>query len=138
MRFSPLFLCVTCLGCGPKSPFDYVKTSGRITYEDGDPIPSGGIRLHFAAQDALSVEGAYPRRANANVNDKGEFDCVTSYKYGDGLIPGRHKVAVQDATGPDGKLLVPPEFTSIATTPLVVHTDDAPLEIKVPKPKTVR
>jgi len=39
---------------------------------------------------------------------------------------------------PFGELLVPKEYTSIATTPLVVNTDDAPLEIKVPKPKGIR
>jgi hypothetical protein len=107
-------------------------------YDDGTPIPGGGLRLQFSAQDAPPVEGAHPRPAIAEVNGKGEFDCVTSYKYCDGLIPGRHKVAIQQVTGQDGRPLIPSEFTSIATTPLVVHTDDAPLEIKVPKPKTVR
>jgi hypothetical protein len=138
MRFLLLFWCLFCLGCGASSPYDYVKASGRITYDDGTAIPSGGIRLHFAAQDAPTVEGAHPRRAIANVNEKGEFDCVTSYKYGDGLIPGRHKVAVQEATGANGELLVPSKFTSIATTPLMVDTNDAPFDIKVPKPTTRR
>lgn len=124
-----------CIGCGPSSPFDYVKVNGTILYDDGTPIPASAIRLQFAAQDAPPVEGAHPRPAVANVNSKGEFDCVTSYKYGDGLIPGKHKVAVQQATGKSGELLVPKEFTSIATTPLLVDTDDAPLEMKVPKPK---
>jgi hypothetical protein len=96
------------------------------------------VRLHFDAQDAPVVENAHPRPAVANVNEKGEFDCVTSYKYGDGLIPGKHKVAIEQALDRDGKLLVPKEYTSIATTPLVVDTNDSPLEIKVPKPKASR
>jgi hypothetical protein len=137
-RFMLLWPCLLCLGCGPRSPFDYVQVSGRITYDDGTPIPSGGIRLHFAAQDAPTVENAHPRRAIANVNDKGEFECVTSYKYCDGLIPGRHKVAVLEATDAAGKLLVPAAYTSISTTPLVVDTEEAPFDIKVPKPKTAR
>jgi hypothetical protein len=135
---APFFLILSacaCAGCGPSSPFDYVKTGGKLTYEDGSPIPSGSIRLQFAAQDAPRVEGAHPRPAIANVNDKGEFDCVTSYKYGDGLIPGKHKVAIEQATDPNGKLLVPKKYTSIASTPLLVDTADSPLEIKVPKPK---
>ena len=138
MRLFLIVFCAVCIGCGPHSPFDYVKTSGKITYEDGSAIPSGSIRLQFAAQDAPAVEGAHPRPAIANVNDKGEFDCVTSYKYGDGLIPGKHKVAVQQATEQKGQLLVPKEYTSVATTPLLVDTANSPLEIKVPKPKVNR
>jgi hypothetical protein len=127
-----------CLGCGPSSPFDYVKVSGTILYDDGTPIPASAIRLQFTAQDAPAIEGAHPRPAVANVNEKGEFECATSYKYGDGLIPGKHKVAVQQATGQGGQLLVRKEYTSIATTPLVIDTKDAPLEIKVPKPKAAK
>ena len=130
--------CCVSIGCGPRSPYDYIKVSGQVTYDDGSPIPSRGVRLQFAAQDAPAVEGAHPRPAFANVNQEGEFECVTSYKYADGLIPGKHKVAVQQATGEGGQLLVPKEFTSIATTPLVIDTEDAPLEIKVPKPKATR
>ena len=127
-----------CVGCGPSSPYDYVKVSGTVRYEDGTPIPTNGIRLQFSAQDAPSVEGAHPRPAVANVDADGKFDSVTSYKYGDGLIPGRHKVAIQQATGQKDQLLVPKPYTSIATTPLVVNTVDAPFNIKVPKPKTAR
>jgi hypothetical protein len=112
--------------------------SGRVTYEDGTPIPSGGYRLHFSALDAPSVEGAHPRPGVAEVNEKGAFDCVTSYKYGDGLIPGRHKVAIQQVTDKNGRLLVPKEFTNVATTPVTVDTTDAPFDIKVPKPAPSR
>jgi hypothetical protein len=124
-----------CLGCGSGSPFDYVEANGKVTYEDGTPIPSSSIRLQFSAQDAPAVEGAHPRPAVANVDAEGEFPCVTSYKYGDGLISGKHKVAIQQATDQGGKLIVPKEYTNIATTPLVVDTADAPFHIKVPKPR---
>jgi hypothetical protein len=129
MRIFCIIAGLLVAGCGSGSPYDYVEVSGRLLYEDGTPIPAPMIRLQFAAQDAPAVEGAFPRPAVANVNEKGEFECVTSYKYGDGLIPGRHKVAVQQATGPGGRLLVPKAYTSIATTPLVVNTEDSPLEI---------
>ena len=138
MRILLLITWLVCIGCGPTSPYDYVKVSGRIAYEDGTPIPSGGYRLQFSALDAPSVEGAHPRPGVAEVNDKGEFSVVTSYKYGDGLIPGRHKVAIQEVKDKSGHLLVPKEFTNVATTPLEVNTDDAPFEIKVPKPAASR
>jgi hypothetical protein len=122
-------------GCGSDSPFDYEKVSGKVTYDDGSSIPAGGMQLRFQALDAPKLENAFPRPAVANVNGEGVFDCVTSYKYGDGLIPGRHKVAIALAPGPGGKLLVPKEYSSVATTPLEIDTANSPLEIKVPKPK---
>jgi hypothetical protein len=63
---------------------------------------------------------------------------VTSYKYGDGLVPGRHKVAIEQVKDKNGRLLVPKELTNVATTPLEVNTDDAPFDIKVPKPAASR
>ena len=123
------------VGCGSSSPFSYVKASGKITYEDGSPIPVGGMELRFSALDAPKLEKAHPRPALARVNNKGEFEVVTSYKYGDGLIPGKHKVCLDLGSGPTAKPLVPKEYTSIATTPLEVDTANLPFDIKVPKPK---
>jgi hypothetical protein len=130
----PIF-CLACVGCGSNSPYEYVEANGHIGYDDGTPIPSGGFELLFSALDAPQVEGAHPRPAVARVNEKGEFDYVTSYKDGDGLIPGRHKVAFQEVKDKQGRLLVPKEYTNMATTPLTVDTNDLPFDIKVPKPK---
>jgi hypothetical protein len=136
MRFHLFMLLVVILtasGCGSGGPFDYVPVSGRVTYDDGSPLP-GSFRLIFVAQNPPKVEGATPRPARANVNDQGEFDCVTSHKYGDGLIPGKHKVALQIAREQGDKTVIAREFTSSESTPLVIDTADSPLEIKVPKP----
>lgn len=138
MRFVIVLFSCWCIGCGSGSPYSYVKATGKLTYEDGTPLPSRGIRLQFAAQEAPAVAGAHPRPGIANVNEAGEFDCVTSYKYGDGMIPGRHKVAIEQATDGKGQLLVPKEYTSIATTPLMIDTANLPLEIRVPKPKAAK
>jgi hypothetical protein len=136
LRFlgAAIFLAATACGCGSRSPFDYDEVSGKVTYEDGTPIPGGGLRLRFEALDAPPVENAVPRPAFANANGDGVFDCATSYKYGDGLIPGRHKVAIEVGNGPQGKPLVPKEYLNVSTTPLEIDTANSPLEIKVPKP----
>ena len=130
-----VLVCVFIAGCGSGSPFEYVKVSGSVRYDDGSPIPANGMELRFSALDAPKQENAFPRPAIARINENGQFDCVTSYKYGDGLIPGRHKVAIDLGTAPNPKPVVPKEYTSVATTPLEVDTKDAPFEIKVPKPK---
>ena len=129
-----LGLGLLCLGCGGDAPFDYVKVSGKLTYDDGSPIPTGGIQLKFFAEDAPQVEGAKPRPAIAHVGEDGSFDLATSYKYGDGLIPGKHRVAILYAKDKQGKSLIPKDYSRSKKTPLVVDTDNIPFEIKVPKP----
>ncbi|MEX2307913.1 MAG: hypothetical protein WD738_09995 [Pirellulales bacterium] len=47
-------------------------------------------------------------------------------------------MAIQQVKDKEGRLLVPNEFTSIATTPLMVDTKDAPFDIKVPRPNSRR
>lgn len=135
MRSIPcwLLMCCVTVGCGSSGPFDYVPVDGNVTYEDGSLLP-GQFKLIFVAQDAAEVAGAVPRPAQANVDDKGHFDCVTSHKYGDGLIPGKHKVVVQVARRAGDKQVIANDYTNSETTPLIIDTADAPLEIKVPKP----
>jgi hypothetical protein len=134
MRFTVVFCCCLALGCGSGSPYDYERVSGKLTYEDGTTIPGGGLRLRFVALDAPQVENAVPRHAFANIDANGEFASVTSHKFGDGLIPGKHKVAIEKEGLPDARAPVPKEYLSINTTPLTVDTADAPFHIKVPKP----
>ena len=121
-------------GCGDDGPFEYMPVHGTLTYEDGQTIPAGGIMLQFESQDAKPVEGMHPRPAGATVDSKGRFESATSLKYGDGLIPGKHKVALHYATDKAGKLLVPKAYTHLGTTPLVIDTGDGAITIKVPRP----
>lgn len=123
-----------CVGCGGAGPYDYVKASGQVTYEDGSKIPLGSMRLIFVPLDAPDVAGAHPRRAMANVDAEGGFERVTSYKYGDGLIPGRHKVVIEAPAAVNGKPVIPKSCLSEVTTTLEVDTAELPLAIKVPKP----
>jgi hypothetical protein len=135
LRHLPLIAVLAALaGCGPSDPFDYVKVSGKVTYEDGSPIP-GGLEVEFVPLAEPVDPKTHPRPGFATMNDDGTFDSVTSYKYGDGLVRGRHKVAVRsfsddlNSTG-----AVPEEYTNPQTSPLEVDTADAPFHLKVPKP----
>jgi hypothetical protein len=127
-----IFLGAATLGCSSGEPFDYVPVSGKVMYEDGSAIPTAHFQLVFESQSA-PVGTAYPRPAKADVSN-GAFSEATSHKFGDGLVPGKHKVIFAYATDASGKSLVPKEYISMATTPLVINTADAPLVIKVPKP----
>lgn len=133
MRFILLLFAAVLLGCGADGPFQYIPVAGQVEYDDGTPMPATGFQLNFFALDAPQVAGASPRPAIAHVAANGRFDCVTSYKHCDGLVPGRHRVAVVHAEQ-DGKLFVPKAYTSPIDSPLVIDTDEAPLTIRVPKP----
>jgi hypothetical protein len=127
-----MLLACAMSGCGSDSPFDYVPVQGRVTYEDGSLIPCS-FQLRFQSL-APPIGTAHPRPAMAEVKTDGTFDVVTSYKYGDGLVPGKHKVVIAYATDAGGRLLVPEEYTTVLSTPLEIDTANSPLEIKVPKP----
>ena len=129
------FVLSQLVGCGDGSPFEYIPVQGQLTYEDGSRIPAAGsMRLQFEPLDVSSHDGMHPRTASTGLDSDGRFAEVTSYKYGDGLVPGHHKVAIAYATDAKGKLLIPKDYTNLATSPLEIDTDNLPLEIKVPKP----
>lgn len=124
------------VGCND-GPFSYVPVSGTVTYEDGTPIPAASIQVWFKSLAPPIDENTHPRPAKAGVNiEDGSFDSVTSYKPGDGLVPGEHKVALF-VYGANGQIspLVDKEYTNAATSPLTVNTDELPLKILVPRPK---
>jgi hypothetical protein len=137
-RLTAWTLCAalaTTLGCGSESPFDYRKVSGKVTYEDGQPISPSGFTIYFAPQVEAIDPDTHPRVAKAMVDGSGNFAEATSYKFGDGLIPAKHK-AFFDLKAPKGsKPLVAAEYTDVETTPLEVDSTESDfLEIKVPRP----
>ncbi len=131
-----ILLALTATGCGSGGPFEYVKVSGKVTYEDGSPIAADTVRLVFRALDHEGTDvNVQPRPGKTTLNSDGTFSEVTSYKYGDGLVPGRHRVAVVPVDN-QGRVsqAVPSDYADAAKSPLIINTDDAPFEIKVPKP----
>lgn len=118
-------------GCGSSgNPFESVPVSGKITYEDGSLIPVQGMRVFFHSLEPPK-DGKHPRPAVVGVGADGTFKDVTTYKYADGLILGKYKVALESSK-------VPKEYRLPTTTPLVIEVTKSGqfLEIKVPKPKS--
>lgn len=125
------------IGCSDASPYDLVKASGTVKYEDGSLIPAETIMLKFEPQAAALDSRTHPRKAYGTVNvADGTFDTLTTHKYGDGIVSGRHKVLVIPMTK-DQKVtnLVPNEYRNAEATPIEVDTDQQPMEIRIKKPK---
>ena len=131
--FASLVLLIL-VGCGG-GPFSIVPVSGVVKYEDGTAIPHSDYRLKFVPQMGSPDGVSFPRVATAMIDGEGRFDQVTTHKYGDGLIRGKHKVYLKIGAGPGGKPLVPADYLDAETTPLIIDTAEGrSLEILVPKP----
>jgi len=130
----PLLICAS-VGCGSSNPWDPVEVTGKITYEDDSVIP-GGARLYFMPQTPPLDAKTFPRQGVVDINAAdGTFEYVTTYKYADGLIPGKHKVVVSAGSrGGSASSAVPKVYSSVTTTPLEIDTADSPLHIKIRKP----
>lgn len=124
-------------GCSSE-PFQYVKVSGKVTYEDGSAIPAPRLSVEFVPQAKAVDAKTVPRPGKADVDPKtGEFKVVTSHTYDDGLVPGEHKVVVRAVDLMNQPLpgFVPPEYGDLNKTPLKVNTSDPQsFVLKVQKP----
>ncbi len=124
-------------GCSGASPYDLVEATGSVKYEDGSLIPAESIVIKFEPLAAALDAKTHPRKSYGTVNvADGTFDTVTTHKYGDGVVVGRHKVLIIPTTT-DGKItnLIPNEYRNVDTTPIEVDTDQQPMEIRVKKPQ---
>lgn len=107
-----------------------VKVSGRLTYEDGSPIEGGRIRLKFRSAVPPRDAKTHPRPGIAYLNEDGTFTEVTTHKYGDGIVRGEHQIFIEIEGESSG---VPAEYRG-TDSPLRVHSDEAPFELRVPRP----
>lgn len=124
-------------GCGGQ-PFDMVPVDGKVTYEDGSVIPAKRLRVVFLPQAAPINAATHPRPGEAEVNvTDGTFSNVTSLKYGDGLVLGKHKVQVISLNEMEVETdAVPKQYRSADTTPLEIEVSsgNTHFELKVKKP----
>jgi hypothetical protein len=116
------------VGCSSGQPYDIVKVSGTVKFDDGSLIPAERIMLKFVPQAAPIDAKTHPRKGMAEVNvGDGTFDSATTHKPGDGIIAGKHLVLV-GAYEKGGK------FLNLANPPIEIDTHNLPLEIRVKKP----
>lgn len=127
-------LLASAEGCSDAGPYAVMPVSGTVTYDDGSLIPATQIMLTFDPLAPPLDTKTHPRKGIGYVGvEDGVIQPITTYKYGDGVTRGKHRLMVV-ATDASNKLLVPKEYTSARTTPLEVDTDTMPLAIKIPKP----
>ena len=86
-------LTLATLGCSSEG-LPTVPVSGKVTFNNG-PCPAPGT----IAFSPISVEEGLPRRpGTAEFKQDGEFDA-TSFRPGDGLLPGKYRVMISCWSG---------------------------------------
>lgn len=114
-------MAMSLAGCGSgRSGTAIVR--GKVTF-NGKPVPNGTV--NFIPDTGPSASG--------EIQADGSY-TLTTYKPGDGAVPGTHKVtvvAMQDQTtrlpeerSPLPPPIVPVKYTSLATTDLTANVED--------------
>ncbi len=113
--------CLPLCGCGKSGP-ETVVVKGKVTL-GGGPWPKPGV-LYFTP--VKPAEGMPSRPAPAHFDSDGNF-TVTSFRKGDGLVPGTYKVGVECwevppsmETNVAGKSYVAEKFQSPQTSGLEI------------------
>jgi hypothetical protein len=119
MYKSILFLIVLAVssafvsgGCGSSDapPLATLPVAGKISYK-GKPLTQGTVT--FAPEDGFGREASGP------IQSDGSF-TLSTFKTGDGAVPGVHRVAVT-GTGKNGKELIPPKFRNTSSSRVEVE-----------------
>ena len=107
---------VLAAGCGDSGP-KVVPVRGKVTY-NGNPVTRGTVTFTPAA-------GGAP--ATGEIGSDGTFS-MTTFRSGDGAVPGKHKVFIVAMAEPTDQLpesrsptpppTIPVKYTSPATSPL--------------------
>lgn len=96
MRAAALLAAAAAVVPGCEKPrLPTVPVSGRVTYEDGSPVPANSMELRLLTPQKLVDEEKYPHAATARIDIRnGAFSAATTWEHGDGVIPGEHEVEV--------------------------------------------
>ena len=97
-----LALGLAAAGCGGPN---LAPVPGRVVYDDGSPVTGGEVSLHPADDPTVPSPVGY-------VKPDGSFALFTD-RPGDGVRPGRYKVAVAPPTddyGPKNPRPIDPKF----------------------------
>ena len=89
---------LACLqGCGSDHPPTY-PVSGKVVFEDGKPLTTGGLVL----LESVVTEGL-PVNARGTINADGTFE-LTTFEDGDGAVAGKHRMLVRPQRDADDYL----------------------------------
>jgi hypothetical protein len=108
-------------GCSDGRP-ERVPVSGKVLI-DGQPLETGNIRVYAAAN----------RAASGKIEPDGSFKLST-YEFGDGVVPGTHMVSVTASKLLNPKTvrwLAPKKFSDASTSGLTLEVTEPTSEAQI-------
>lgn len=111
-------------GClGDQNPFEMAAVSGKLTYADGSPISAGYVMVRFIPDGIAPVGQKWPKPAEGKLQADGSFSEVSTFRFGDGAIVGRHKVIVEayNENGSPRPAGIPARYRDPAQSPWTVE-----------------
>jgi hypothetical protein len=114
---------------GPIEPFDIVRVTGHVTFDDGTTIPAGRVTVVFETHVPPVNKRTHPRPGFVEIDmADGRFSEATTHRYRDGLIVGWHQVRAWTYDADSNRV-------PLAIIPSVVEVDSnsTVLEFKIKK-----
>ena len=108
-------------GCGDGRP-ERVPVSGKVLI-DGKPLETGNIRVHASAN----------RAASGKIESDGRF-TLSTYEFGDGVVPGNHMVTVTGAkilNAQTMRWVAPKKFADASTSGLTLEVTEPTEEAEI-------
>jgi hypothetical protein len=115
------FLIPAIIGCGDNLP-KRVPVSGHVFF-DGKPLETGGVGIQTTGE----------RASYAALGPGGAF-TVSTFGQNDGLMLGKHKVAVsskEDVNASTIKWLIPKKYADFETSGLEINITGATSDLKI-------
>ncbi|MDR3636204.1 MAG: hypothetical protein P4L84_20550 [Isosphaeraceae bacterium] len=115
-------LALPCCGCGSSSSRQLPLTlpvRGKVTYR-GKPLTEGKVKFEPDAG----------RSASGHIHSDGTY-VLTTFKEGDGAVPGVHRVAVTGGTGKSQGETVPPKFRSVSSSKIEIEVVEGTTEYPI-------
>ena len=126
---------IALVGCGG-SDLPLVPVSGELTFH-GEPPPAPGS-INFVMVRGSGMSGLPDRSGSATFGADGKFE-VSSFKKGDGLLPGKYTAKIVCFVGTPSEA-DPSSYERLSRVPqdyypeLVVEKGSAPMHVKYDVP----
>ncbi len=113
-------------GCGAQQPGTY-PVRGKVTYPDGTPVTAGMVEFEPSQKGGVPLSERY--NARGRIHEDGSYS-LTTFREGDGAVPGRHRVIVQEPY-PDADLEAGPRRWKPSIDPSYRRYEESGLEFDV-------
>lgn len=113
-------LCCGCGVAGSGTMPGVIPVKGKVTYK-GKPVAKGSVTFE---------PDGFGRDAHGKIESDGSF-VLSTYKEGDGAVPGHHRIAVKDTGIKSPKDAFAKKYAGVSSSGLTADVDEEHTEFTV-------